>query len=42
MLGQLISTLNDYLYTYILVILLLAAGVYFTIRTGFIQNPFGL
>ncbi len=37
MLGQLISTLNDYLYTYILVILLLAAGVYFTIRTGFIQ-----
>ena len=29
MLAQLISTLNNWLYTYILIILLLAAGLYF-------------
>lgn len=32
MLGDLIGTLSNYLYTYILVILLIAAGLYFTIR----------
>ena len=33
MLAQLIATLNNWLYTYILVILLIAAGLYFTVRT---------
>lgn len=37
MLGDIIGTLNDWLYTYILVILLIAAGLYFTIRTRFVQ-----
>ena len=37
MLAEIISTLNDWLYTYILVILLLAAGAYFTLRTRFVQ-----
>lgn len=37
MLGDIIGTLNDWLYTYILVILLLAAGLYFSIRTKFVQ-----
>ena len=37
MLAQLISTLNNWLYTYILIILLLAAGLYFTLRTRFVQ-----
>lgn len=38
---QLINTilahLNDYLYTYILIILLIGAGVYFTLRTKLVQ-----
>ena len=37
MLADIISTLNNWLYTYILVILLLAAGAYFTLRTRFVQ-----
>ena len=37
MLAALISTLNDWLYTYILVILLIAAGLYFSLRTRFVQ-----
>lgn len=37
MLGTLIGTINDWLYTYILVILLIAAGLYFSIRTRFVQ-----
>ena len=37
MLSEMIGVLNDWLYTYILVILLIAAGVYFTVRTGFVQ-----
>lgn len=37
MLADIIGTLNDWLYTYILVLLLLAAGLYFTIRTRFVQ-----
>lgn len=37
MLGTVIGTLNDWLYTYILVILLLAAGLYFTLRTRLVQ-----
>lgn len=37
MLGDIIGTLNDWLYTYILVALLIAAGLYFSIRTKFVQ-----
>ena len=37
MLRDIIGTLNNWLYTYILVILLIAAGVYFSIRTRFVQ-----
>ena len=37
MLADLINTLSDLLYTYILVILLLAVGLYFTLRSGFVQ-----
>ncbi len=37
MLGQLISIVNDWLYTYILIVLLIAAGLYFTLRTRFVQ-----
>ncbi len=32
-----LSAANDFLYTYILIILLIAAGVYFSIRTKFVQ-----
>lgn len=35
--ATIISTISSYLYSYILIALLIAAGVYFTIRTGFIQ-----
>ena len=31
--SSLISTLSNYLYTYILIVLLVAAGVWFTVRT---------
>ena len=37
MLGTFIGTLNGWLYTYIRVILLIAAGLYFTLRTKFVQ-----
>ena len=37
MLGTFIGTLSGWLYTYILVILLIAAGLYFTLRTKFVQ-----
>lgn len=37
MFAVLISTLNNWLYTYILIILLLAAGAWFTLRTRFVQ-----
>ena len=37
MVQTVISTLNNWLYTYILIILLLGAGAYFSIRTGFVQ-----
>ncbi len=32
-----LSTLNEYLYSYILIALLIGAGLYFTIRTKFVQ-----
>ena len=35
--SSLISTLSNYLYTYILIVLLVAAGVWFTVRTKFVQ-----
>lgn len=35
--GQILSTINGYLYYPILIILLVASGLYFTLRTGFIQ-----
>ncbi len=37
MIENIISNLNDYLYTYILIILLVCGGIYFTIRTKFAQ-----
>ena len=37
MLAYVISALSNWLYTYILVALLLAAGLYFTLRTRFVQ-----
>lgn len=37
MLSAIIGTLSNWLYTYILVILLIAAGLYFTFRTRFVQ-----
>ncbi|MBQ8012541.1 MAG: sodium:alanine symporter family protein, partial [Oscillospiraceae bacterium] len=40
MLEELISNVNDALYSYILIILLVAGGIYFTIRTRF--APFRL
>lgn len=36
-LERIISLLNQYLYTYVLIILLIFAGIYFTIRTKFVQ-----
>ena len=37
MLENIISNVNDALYSYILIILLLVGGIYFTIRTRFVQ-----
>ena len=37
MINEIIAFINDKLYTYILVILLILAGVYFTFRTRFAQ-----
>ncbi len=37
MFNDLLSSLNDFLYSYILIFLLVAAGIYFTIRTKFVQ-----
>ena len=34
---QFLTTFNDYFYTYILIILLLFFGLYFSFRTGFVQ-----
>ena len=35
--GAILSHLSNFLYTYILIALLIAAGVYFTIRTRGVQ-----
>lgn len=37
MLNEYLGSLNNFMYTYILIFLLIGAGVYFTIRTGFVQ-----
>ena len=37
MLGEMIVALSNFMYTYLLVILLVAAGVFFTIRNRFPQ-----
>ena len=37
MFAQIINTLSDLLYSYILIILLLGTGIYFSIRTHFVQ-----
>lgn len=37
MLDEIIALINDALYSYILIILLVAGGIYFTIRTKFVQ-----
>ncbi len=37
MLEQIIASINDALYSYILIILLVLAGIYFTVRTKFVQ-----
>lgn len=37
MFNNLLASLNDFLYSYILIFLLVAAGIYFSIRTKFVQ-----
>ena len=37
MFNKLLASLNDFLYSYILIFLLVAAGIYFSIRTKFVQ-----
>ena len=38
--GALIGSISNYLYTYILIVLLVAGGIYFTVRTKFVQFRF--
>ena len=35
--ASIISSISGWLYSYILIALLIAAGLYFTVRTGFVQ-----
>ena len=35
--SNLIDTISGYMYSYILIILLLAVGLYFTLRSGLVQ-----
>ncbi|MBQ9112363.1 MAG: alanine:cation symporter family protein [Clostridia bacterium] len=37
MFEKIISAVNDALYSYVLIILLIAGGIYFTVRSGFVQ-----
>lgn len=37
MFAEIISTISDLLYSYILIVLLLGVGIYFSIRTRFVQ-----
>ncbi|MBQ3125040.1 MAG: alanine:cation symporter family protein [Clostridia bacterium] len=40
MLENIVSNISNYLYTYVLIILLIGGGLYFTIRTKFVQFRF--
>ena len=35
--NKILTSINDFMYTYILIILLVGVGIYFTIRTRFVQ-----
>ena len=37
MFAQIINSLSDLLYTYVLIVLLLGTGIYFTVKTRFVQ-----
>ena len=37
MFGEMIGTISDFMYSYLLIIMLLAVGLYFTIRTRGVQ-----
>ena len=37
MFNEILGKVNDFMYTYVLIFLLVGAGVYFTVRTGFVQ-----
>ena len=37
MLNSILETINDFMYTYLLLFLLIGTGLYFTIRTRFVQ-----
>lgn len=37
MLNNILSAVNDWMYTYLLLFLLVGTGIYFTIRTRFVQ-----
>ena len=37
MLNEILGTINDFMYTYLLLFLLIGTGLYFTIRTKFVQ-----
>ena len=37
MIENIISNINNYLYSYVLIIILIAGGIYFTLRTKFVQ-----
>lgn len=38
-LNDILSKLNDVMYTYVLIIMLVGVGIYFTIRTRGVQLP---
>ena len=37
MFNEILGKVNDFMYTYVLIFLLVGVGVYFTVRTGFVQ-----
>ena len=37
MIGEIIASVNDALYSYILILVLVLGGIYFTVRTRFVQ-----
>ena len=40
MFAQIINSLSDLLYTYVLIVLLLGTGIYFTVKNPFCPVPF--